>query len=144
MKYTIKEALEYAKENKLEEWVQSFLRDDSYDNSNPNIILADGLLLEERFYIGPLLFDLDKITPKRIESDLEGNELKYYEEVVDKISSYYSDYNLPPLILEFKDNKFYLTDGNHRYSALKNLNLDKYYVIIWGNKDKEKVVKECL
>ncbi len=135
MKYTIEEANKYSNENKLDIWLQSFLRDNNNDHANPNIPLADGLLLEERFYLGPILFDLDNITPVRIENHLQGNELKYYNEVVDRIKNDYNNYNLPPLILEYKDNKFYLTDGNHRYSALKKLKIDKYYVIVWGNKN---------
>ena len=124
MKYTINEAKEYSKRKELDKWIQLFLRDNSYENASPNIILADGLLLEERFYIGPILLNLDIIITKRIEKDLEGKELKYYEEVVDRIANDYKDYNLPPLILEYKNNKLYLTDGNHRYSALKKLNIN--------------------
>ena len=145
MKYTIEESKEYSNRNELDKWLQLFLRDDSYENANPNIPLADGLLLEERFYIGPVLIDLDKITTKRIEKDItDENDLKYYKEVVDKIANYYEDYNLPPFIVEYNDNKLYLTDGNHRYSALKKLNINKYYVIIWGNKDLENDVKKVI
>ena len=61
MKYTIEEAIEYSKRNKLDKWLQLFLRDDSYEHASPNIPLADGLLLEERFFIGPILIDFDKV-----------------------------------------------------------------------------------
>ena len=138
MKYSIEEAIEYGKRKEIDIWLQSFLRDDSYDHANPNIPLADGLLLEERFYYGPVLINFDMITPKRIEEHISGNDLKFYEEKTSDIIGNYTDLNLPPLILEYKDDKLYLVDGNHRYSALKKLNIDKYYAIIWGNKDKEK------
>ena len=138
MKYTVEEAKEYSNRNEIDKWVQLFLRDDSYKYASPNISLAEGLLLEDRFYFGPVLMDLDLITPIRIEKDLKGNELKYYEEVVERISNDYKNFNLPPFIVEYKNNKLYLTDGNHRFSALKKLNIDKYYVIIWGNKEQEK------
>lgn len=144
MKYTVNEALNYSKRNELDKWIQSFLRDDSYKNANPNIALADGLLIEERFYIGPILINLDRITSKRIEKDLKGNELDYYEKAVERIAKDYKDYNLPPFIVEYKDNKLYLTDGNHRFSALKKLNINKYYVIIWGNKNLEKDITKYL
>lgn len=126
----------------MDKWLQSFLRDDSYENASSNIALANGLLLGERVFIGPILIDLKRITTKRIEKDLNGNELKYYEEVVNRIATDYKDYNLPPFIVEYKNNKLYLTDGNHRYSALKKLNVDKYYVIIWGNKLLENDIKK--
>lgn len=138
MKYTVEEAKEYSNRNEIDKWVQLFLRDDSYEYASPNISLAEGLLLEDRFYFGPVLMDLDSITPIRIEKDLKGNELKYYEEVVERISNDYKNFNLPPFIVEYKNNELYLTDGNHRFSALKKLNIDKYYVIIWGNKEQEK------
>lgn len=144
MKYTIDEAITFSNKNNLDKWVQLFLRDGSYKNASPNIALADGLLLEKRFYIGPVLIDLDSIITVRTEMDLEGDELKYYEEVVERISKDYKDYNLPPFIVEYKNNKLYLTDGNHRFSALKKLGVNKYYVIIWGNKNLEEDISKYL
>ena len=138
MKYTVEEAKEYSNRNEIDKWVQLFLRDDSYEYASPNISLAEGLLLEDRFYFGPVLMDLDSITTKKKKKDLKGNELKYYEEVVERISNDYKNFNLPPFIVEYKNNELYLTDGNHRFSTLKKLNIDKYYVIIWGNKEQEK------
>ena len=138
MKYNTETALEYSKKGEIDKWLQLFLRDDNYEHANPNIPLADGLLLEERFYYGPILIDFDKITPKRIEEHITGNDLNFYKEKVDGIINNYTNIDLPPLILEYKDDKLYLVDGNHRYSVLKKLNIDKYYAIIWGNKDKEK------
>ena len=78
-----------------------------------------------------------------MKKNLEGNELKYYEEVVERISKDYNNHNLSPFIVEYKDNKLYLTDGNHRFSALKKLKINKYYVIIWGNKNLEKEAFIC-
>ena len=85
MKYSIESAIEYSKRNELDKWLQEFLRDGSYEHSNPNIPLADGLLLEERFYVGPYLIDFDKITPMRIDEHLTGNELDYYLEKENEI-----------------------------------------------------------
>lgn len=144
MKYTLEEAIKYSKDGNIDKWVQMFLRTKYNDFANPNVALADGLLLEDRFYYGPVIFSLDDITTKRVESDLEGNELEWYNKVVDRMSNDFDETNFPPLILEFKDNKFYLTDGNHRYSALKKLGVDKYYSIIWGNVKLEKEVSKKL
>ena len=142
MKYSVSEAMKFSEKNELDKWLQLFLRDDSYEHASPNIALADGLLLEERFYLGPILIDLDKLTTKRIEKDIKDeNDLKYYKEVVDSMFKNYSNYNFPPFIVEYKDDKLYLTDGNHRYSALRKLGIDKYYVIIWGSKILEKEFK---
>ena len=142
MKYTLEESIKYSKEGKIEEWVQSFLRDDKTLYASPNYALADGLKLEDRFYYGPVEFDLDKITPMRIETNLSGNELDYYMKKVDRMANDFNGENFPPLILEYKDDKFYLTDGSHRYSTLKRLGIDKYPSIIWGNKELEKEIQE--
>ena len=143
MKYSINEAQEYSNRNELDKWLQLFLRDDSYEHASPNIPLADGLLLEERFYIGPILIDFDKINTLRIEKDIEdANDRLFYLQKEKEILNNYNDYNLPPLIVEYKDNKLNLVDGNHRYSALKKLGINKYYVIIWGNKNiEEDIIK---
>ena len=139
--FTVNEAIEFSKENRLDEWLQLFLREDKKDNFNANIALADGINFEERFFYGPVEFDLEKINPVRIEENLVGNELKYYKKVVDRMENDFNGNNFPPLILEYKDDKFYLTDGNHRYSALRNLGVSKYYSIIWGNKELENKMK---
>ncbi|MBR3116457.1 MAG: hypothetical protein IKF36_01100 [Bacilli bacterium] len=137
MKFTLEEAIVYSKEGRIDEWIQEFLRNKFDEHANPNLPLADGLLLEERFYYGPVEIDLDKITTIRVEEDLEGNELEWYNKVVDRMSNDFNGSNFPPLILEYKDNKLYLTDGNHRYSTLRRKDVDKYYAIIWGNKNLE-------
>ena len=143
MKYSVKEALEYSNRNEIDKWLQLFLRDTSGEHPGDNFPLADGLLLEERFYVGPILLELDKLETVRVEKDIEDiNDLKYYEEVVEDMSNNYEDYNFPPLIAEYKDDKLYLTDGNHRYSALRKLGIDKYYVVIWGNKELENNIKK--
>ena len=144
MQFTLKEAIEYSKQNRIEEWVQLFLRDKDMEFASPNIVLADGLKLEDRFYYGPVEFELDKITPMRIETNLSGDELDYYNKKVDRMASDFNGENFPPLILEFKDDKYYLTDGSHRYSSLKRLGIDKYYSIIWGNKELEEKNKNIL
>ena len=145
VKYTIEEAKEYSKRNKLDKWLQLFLRDDSYEHASPNIPLADGLLLEERFFIGPILIDFDKINTIRIEKDIEdANDRLFYLQKESEILKDYNDYNMPPLIVEYKNDKFNLVDGNHRYSALKKLGINKYYVIIWGNKNLEEDIIKFL
>ena len=145
MKYSISEAQEYSNRNELDKWLQLFLRDDSYEHASPNLPLADGLLLEERFYVGPVLIDLDKINTLRIEKDIKDeNDRLFYQQKEKEILNNYNDYNLPPLIVEYKDNKLNLVDGNHRYSALKKLGINKYYVIIWGNKQLEEKINKII
>ena len=142
MKFTLEEAIQYSKEERTEEWVQEFLRNKDEKYANPNYALADGLLLEDRFYYGPIEFSLDKMEPKRVEENLSGNELTWYSIEVNRMISDFNGENFPPLILEYKDKKFYLTDGNHRFSALRQMGINKYYSIIWGNKELENKMLE--
>ena len=137
MELTLKEAIDYAKEGKIDVWIQCFLRNEDKEHYNPNYALANGLLLEERFYYGPVEINLDMITTKRVEKDLEGKELTWYNKVVERMASDFNGENFPPLILEYKDEKLYLVDGNHRFSALRKKGIDRYYSVIWGNKELE-------
>lgn len=99
---------------------------------NPNFALADGLLLEERKYFCPVNIPLCEIKTVRTEKDIfDENELKYFNYKVEKIISKLQDWNIPPLIAQFDGIDFVLTDGNHRYSALKRLGKTSYYTIVW-------------
>lgn len=39
--------------------------------------------------------------------------------------------DLPPLIVNYVDGRFDLSDGNHRYEAATRLGIKEKYVIIW-------------
>lgn len=136
MEFTLKEAFEYYKNYKLEDWIQKFLRDEDGIMPNPNLALADGLLLEDRQYFYPVCIPLEFLKTTRTEQDiLDKNELKHYIYKVDKIIEKLPDWDMPPLIAQFNGCDFILTDGNHRYSALKKISKSNYYTIVWCNKD---------
>ena len=136
MEFTFNEALLHYKNNKLEEWIQKFLRAEDGDAPNPNFALADGLLLEDRKYFFPVQIPLDEIQTVRIEKDiLDENELKHYHYKVDKIIEKLSNWDMPPLIVQYDENNLILTDGNHRFSALKRTGKVSYYAIVWCNAD---------
>ncbi|MBE6161333.1 MAG: hypothetical protein E7158_03855 [Firmicutes bacterium] len=86
---------------------------------------------------------MNKMNTIRIEKDIEdANDKLFYLQKESGILKDYNDYNMPPLIVEYKNDKFNLVDGNHRYSTLKKLGINKYYVIIWGNKNlEENIIK---
>ena len=52
---------------------------------------------------------------------------------VDNIAFAYSKggWDMPPLIILHEEKGYELSDGNHRYEALKKLEIHKYCVIIW-------------
>lgn len=144
MEFTLKEAISYYKNNKLNEWIQEFLRAEDGEMPNPNFALADGLLLEERQYFCPLCIPIEELKTVRVEKDIkDADDLKYYLYKVDKIIEKLQHWDMPPLIVQFDGTDFILTDGSHRYSALKKMGKAKYYAIIWCNKDmKEKAWQE--
>jgi hypothetical protein len=59
----------------------------------------------------------------------------FLKRVEDIISVYKKgDWDMPPLIINRKDNNYELNDGNHRFEALKKLGINQYWVIIWETK----------
>lgn len=136
MEFTLNEALAFYENGKLEDWIQNFLRAELGDMPNPNFALADGLLLEEREYFFPVCIPLEDMKTIRIEKDiLDENELRHYNYKVEKIIDKLQDWDIPPLIVQFDGGEFVLTDGNHRYSALKRAEKSSYYSIVWCNRD---------
>lgn len=127
--YLPKESIEYAKENKINEWVDDFLR-----TEGKNKALANGLKKQKRFWFGPEQFPLSDL--KRCcgpEKDME-----YYEDAaawknrVDKLISYIRKGNeLPPLIVHYVNGELSIRDGSHRYEAYVKIGFDKYWTLIW-------------
>lgn len=141
MEFTLKEALDYSENNKLEEWIQRFLRESEGEMPNPNFALADGLLLEDRHYFHPICIPLKVL---KIVSVEHKNELKHYRYKVDKIIEKLPKWDMPPLIAQYNGTEFVLTDGNHRYSALMQKKISDYYTIIWCNKSVKNTVLEIM
>src|SRR5574344_940492 len=145
MEFTFSEALIYYENGKLDEWIQKFLRAEVGDMPNPNFALADGLLLEDRKYFNPICIPLEEIKTVRIEKDiLDDNELKYYNYKVDKIMHKLQGWDMPPLIAQVDGIDLVLTDGNHRYSALKRVGKTSYYTIVWCNLEYADIVKNIM
>ncbi len=143
MNYTLTEAKQYAVNNKLKEWIQAFLRYEDKDMPNPNYGFADGLLLEERVYFGPMMLPLTSLSTVRIEKDItDANEVKWFNHKVDKIIEKLDEWDMPPLIAQIDEGRLVLTDGNHRFSALEKMNRKECAVILWGNKDQEDELRQ--
>lgn len=133
---TLKSAVEYGRQNNIEEWVHEYLCGEG-DNKG----FSDGLKLEERQYTEPRLMSLDLF--KRCygpEPDMkyhiredDKEQLKYFWMKIDRIAERYKagDWDMPPLIINDTDGIYELNDGNHRFEALKKLNVTEYWVILW-------------
>ncbi len=133
--FTSEGALRAAKKGHLEEWIHEFL-----SNEGNNIPFSQGLKLEPRYFIGPMKMPLSLFTrccgPEP--------ELKYtidkqgFEHRVNAIIGRLENgWDMPPLIVNYFDDQFELSDGNHRYEALIKKGVKEHYFIIWitGEKD---------
>lgn len=133
MNNTLTEARAQARAGRLAQWVQAFLREEGGEHANPNVALADGLLLEERFYLGPVRIALGMLETVRVEADIpDAAERARYDHIVDQMAEAIPDWDMPPFIVEYRDGRLILTDGNHRFSALRRLGADRCEVIVWG------------
>ena len=119
MIFTGTQAREWAEQGKLAEWVQNFLRDDTGAHANLNPGFANGLLLEDRFYIGPVQLPLDHLKTVRVAEDISDvRELMEFRRKVEAIIRLLPEWDMPPFLVQYRDGALWLTDGNHRYTAL--------------------------
>lgn len=137
---TLEKAKEYSDLDKIDEWVQLFLR-----NDGKNIALADGLLKEPRFYLSiqeiPIHI-LDNIKIGAPEYLTKESDIEYFYSVVQNMKNSIKNWNPPPIIIEFKDDySFYVCDGRHRLELFRQLGNKYVPAIIWttGEKNLEKL-----
>lgn len=145
MNFTGNEAREWADQGKLADWVQRFLRNAEGAHANPNPGFADGLLLEERFYIGPVDLPLNALKTVRVASDIsDARELAEFRRKVDAIAALLPEWDMPPFLVQYREGELWLTDGNHRYTALKEAGAAKGCAIVWGSAQYEAEAAEYL
>lgn len=134
---TLAQALEMARENRIEDWVNEFLNQSDHHG---NAGLSKGLKLQKRFWQGPLELDFVSL----IQGCGPSKEYPFYEPEIDwniTISKFKerleNGENPPPLIVEYRPSGFYIADGNHRYGAMKEVGLTKYWCVVWCNSEKD-------
>jgi len=127
--WTMGSALEYARAGRIENWVHEFLRQDGNNKA-----LSEGLKLCPRHYLGPIQFDIGKL------SRCAGPEpgMKYrgsvssFESRVRNIQdAIAAGFDLPPLIVNYSGGRLELNDGNHRLEALNRSGRQHFGVIFW-------------
>ncbi|MBO5165332.1 MAG: ParB N-terminal domain-containing protein [Lachnospiraceae bacterium] len=142
MKYgTLTQAKAYHDNGKIEEWLQLFLR-----NDGKNIALADGLLLEKREYFG-----LQKLNMSCFEDIKDGapeyltaeNDIEYFFWIIKNMKNSLGDWDVPPLIVEYREDKFFVNDGRHRLEMYRQLGAESVDVILWttGEANKKKLLE---
>lgn len=129
--FNVEEAIEFSKEGRIEEWVHIFL-----NSVGNNIPFSQGLKLQERYWLGPILIDLNRIN--RCCGPEE--DIKYFEPFdrwdvrVSRIQELIrKGWNMPPLIVNHSDGYLEINDGNHRYEALVREGISHSWVILWDS-----------
>lgn len=139
---TLKSAIQYGRENNIEEWIHEYLCGEGNNKG-----FSDGLKDEERQYTEPQLMNLDLFTrcygPEPgmkfsiREDDNAKEQIKWFwvniGGMVEKYKS--GNWDMPPLIIQDCNGEYELNDGNHRYEALKILGIKEYWVIFWRTKE---------
>lgn len=138
---TLTQAKMYHDNGKIEEWLQLFLR-----NDGKNIELADGLQLEKREYLGLLKLkmsyfkDIKEGAPEYLVSE---NDIDYFFWIVENMKHCIEDWDVPPLIVEYRDDKFFVNDGRHRLEMYRQLGVKVVDVVLWttGEENKRKLLE---
>lgn len=133
---TLSSAVTYAKENKIDEWIHTYL----HDAEKSNVPFSDGLKLFERYYIGPIKMPTDLF--ERNTGPEEGMKYKIDKDwwpihVAALEDSIKKDPDMPPLIAHYVDHGFEMNDGNTRLQAYKNLGVQEVNIIIWITEQEE-------
>lgn len=140
MKYgTLTQAKKYNDDGKIEEWLQLFLR-----NDGKNIALADGLLLEKRKYFGLVKLNISyfkDIKEGAPEYLIREGDIEYFFWIVENMKNSFEGWDVPPLIVEFRDDKFYVNDGRHRLEMYRQMGVELVDVVLWttGEENKKKL-----
>jgi hypothetical protein len=113
----------------IESWVHKFLK-----NEGNNKALSDGLKLTKRNYIGPLELPitlLKRCCGPEVDMPFKEDKDTFENKISQMIKSIQNGWQPQPLIVEYKNTEFILSDGSHRFEAFKRLGIKKCVCIIW-------------
>lgn len=130
MEFTSTEARKYAEQGRLAEWVDLFLT--TVDHGK-NIELAEILKQYSFVWKGPVKFNLSKL--RRIAGPEEGmkykQEQKWWDDgIATLVSLIEGGLDIPPLIVQVREDGLMLSDGAHRHEALTQLGKNQHWAII--------------
>ena len=132
---TLRGARSAAHSGRTDDWVHSFLS--SGLGANP--YMAIGLRKQQRWWIGPVLVPIASLT--RIcgpEPEMEyRTSQEAWEMHVAAIMAVEPE-QLPPIIVEYRGRcPLRLSDGSHRYEALRRRGADSVWALIWCNSESD-------
>ncbi|MBI4146324.1 chromosome partitioning protein ParB [Candidatus Woesearchaeota archaeon] len=129
MKFTIKEAQQYARDGLIEQWAHQFL-----SSIGRNHALSAGLLKEKRYWLGPVMVKFEKLDrccgPETTMEYVE--KLENWENNITQMTDSIRDgWEALPFIGQYRNGRISIRDGNHRFEALKRIGFTAYWTIIW-------------
>jgi hypothetical protein len=117
---------------RLDDWVDAYLSAGDWANAG----LREGLRLQRRYWIGPLLLPLSRL--ERCCGPEPG--MKYpiaadaWQRKVGAMASNLADpMGIPPLIIEWRAGALMICDGSHRHAAMTAAGWDACWAIVWCN-----------
>lgn len=125
-------AKEYDANGLLEEWVHTYLL---YERKNKPF--ADGLCLEERYFIGPMSMPLDLF--ERSSGPEENMKWRVHPIVFEERVQSWTDVfkkkePLPPIIIGYTEGRFEINCNSPLFEALSRLKVEEFPVIVWLTK----------
>jgi hypothetical protein len=129
--FTIEAALAARDQGRFPSWVDMFLR-----GLGNNIPLADGLLRERRWWLGPVELPLADLVLKCGPGlEFHEDEARYDARVQALAGEIRQGLKVPPLIAEYREGTLLLADGNHRHGGLERCGVSRYWTAVWFNSE---------
>ena len=132
---TLTSSLAFARDGRIEEWVQLYLRSDGR-----NVPMADGLLLAPRVWKGTVRIPLTLLTricgPEE-EMRWRVHPVQFEEHVASLMEEIRSGGDMPPLIVHCCAEGLELNDGNHRLEAYRRLGVGEGWAVFWATRGEE-------
>jgi hypothetical protein len=137
--FTTEEAIQFAKEGCIEEWVHLFLK-----TRGNNIPLSDGLKLQKRYWLGPVQVPLHELN--RCCGPEEGmqyhNPSDSWEWRVGKLAELLQKgWEYPPLIVQHHEGRWIVSDGNGRHEALNRLHNSNCWAVLWDSDSPNNLIR---
>jgi hypothetical protein len=136
--FSLASAQRAADADRLAEWVVDFLVSPGSDNAP----LAAALAFSDATYLGPIRFELDRITPMAGPEDTDVvvpvAEQDWESDVEAMEHSIEHGWHPPPLLVSHRDGKYFLEDGNHRYETLRRSGATHAWTILLFTNEAER------
>lgn len=134
-KFTLESALKAKKQGKLHQWVLDYL-----NGEGKNKKLAKILKEEKYFWSDMFEYPLNKL--KRVMGPEKGmifheENNKWEKRVIWFMNCLEKGESLPPIIVTDFWKDIHISDGSHRYEALKKSGYEKYWTIFYIKKRKQ-------